>query len=1190
MFKNLPSVCGVLVGAMLTSGVAYAQTNRDVPANFPTIQAAINAADPGDVVRVSAGTYNLSSTLVINKSLTLQGPGGAFNINQTSPDANQAVLTGKGIRINDNVSDVTITRFFFDGIQDDNIHIGQPNGIEGVNDNISIQRNHFTGGGAAIKASSDDVTRRLNIGLNAIFDLTKVNASGVFLIKVEGLTMRDNIIRNTQFAGLILNNVQGFAGFNNGNVAVGRNTITNIPQEGVQVAGASKEVQISNNTIKNANMSATVGKGGVVLLNANELTGRARVQRNHIEDSFNGISVSGDVQGQDILLSGNTFTGNSNAGVFYEGPGQVNARRNFWGAANGPSGRWFGSGDPVLSRPNVAFCPFLDQKEGSPVSCDSICRTQLYGEQNNPNYPFAPGGGAYRPGPTVDITPTSARLTWNETLLPNETAFRVRLAKLSNRNNDTPDVRFFTTTDSFVEVSNLFPGEEYTYNVTILCGDQAGNNGGGTFFNTLSGQVAGFVIGDQDNCNRHTITFGKVPGANDYEYRIQVDGTTSWRATRVGNPTGDDQITQTDSTITVILGTPIGPNTTYNFEVRTNFGQGRRSAWASTTFLTSGMPEAPTHLQTGPIADVAAILSWEAVACATSYEYRIQRTGTTSWRQARTDDANNSNVLSPTSVKADRLLANTCYTWQVRAKYPGGITSDWSEANFCTTGPVTCDIVQECATASEVIFVRQGKRKNGSNVPANRSNPGKMLGEPESNDTFNFFSLGFGGEAILRLSSPIVDQPGDDLRVVETSFGRVTSRSYPERAQVSVSQNGIDFVVVGVASVKETLFDLSGTGLNCINFVRFVDISDPARFNNTADGFDVDGISCVQLPPAPVDPFCTNEVATQAGPADDSKMPGRLTAIGTYLEAGNPADKRWRIRNNATETVTYTWEQVDGAGAGSFTIPAKTELFFSTASANTMILRVAGNQVDVKAHGGTTKNLADCNGTPCTPEVTGFTLVNADSDGDIGPLTDGGVIDLDGLPTQSLNIRAEFTCDRTESVQFTLTLGGQPVTLNTLGLPVSQNLSNPQDANVWTEQFAPYALFQDNGGNYLGRQLAPGSYTLTATAYDEDSARGTAGLAKVINFTVVGGSGSGGGAVAHVEVYPVPTMGQLFVQVADAAGAQLRLVDMVGRTHVVPTTVRGGELQIDLRQLPAGRYVLQVQTADGMATKSVIKQ
>src|SRR3989338_8168703 len=75
--------------ALLTPLNAKAAT-LSVPADFTTIQAAINASGNGDEIIVSPGTYNES--LNLNRSVTLRPP--AFDA--INPRNNSAIINGGG--------------------------------------------------------------------------------------------------------------------------------------------------------------------------------------------------------------------------------------------------------------------------------------------------------------------------------------------------------------------------------------------------------------------------------------------------------------------------------------------------------------------------------------------------------------------------------------------------------------------------------------------------------------------------------------------------------------------------------------------------------------------------------------------------------------------------------------------------------------------------------------------------------------------------------------------------------------------------------------------------------------------------------------------------------------------------------------------------------------------------------------
>ncbi len=56
------------------TSLSFAQLNVGPGETYPTIQAAINAASPGDVINVAAGTYS-ESNIIVNKSVQIIGSG-----------------------------------------------------------------------------------------------------------------------------------------------------------------------------------------------------------------------------------------------------------------------------------------------------------------------------------------------------------------------------------------------------------------------------------------------------------------------------------------------------------------------------------------------------------------------------------------------------------------------------------------------------------------------------------------------------------------------------------------------------------------------------------------------------------------------------------------------------------------------------------------------------------------------------------------------------------------------------------------------------------------------------------------------------------------------------------------------------------------------------------------------------------
>ena len=167
--------------------------------------------------------------------------------------------------------------------------------------------------------------------------------------------------------------------------------------------------------------------------------------------------------------------------------------------------------------------------------------------------------------------------------------------------------------------------------------------------------------------------------------------------------------------------------------------------------------------------------------------------------------------------------------------------------------------------------------------------------------------------------------------------------------------------------------------------------------------------------------------------------------------------------------------------------------------------------------------------------LTGFVLVDASDDADLGAVEDGGTVSAsaDGRYGVRAGVEAEAEVG---SVVLSLAAPG----------------ADDTHTHTQTENIAPYSLYGDAGGAEHGRALAAGSYTLTATAY---AARGGAG-------EVLG------------------TLSVSFDVAVEAPSAALSVADARAEEGTDATL----DFAVTLNREAAGTVTVDYATADGTAT------
>jgi len=295
-----------------------------------TISYAISQAAPtGDTIIVYPGTYN--EEVEIAKALTLQGIG-LPTIEAPYGANSNAIWIG--------ASDVTVTGFELKA-PDDIVDINPYNLSPGVHiNNVVIEGNYVT-------------------PTEVVYDTV---APGIFACRVDNLTVRDNVIKNTGGCGIFLGLWPGGGTNPVANSLIEYNTIDNTGYTGILAYDTTGGgITIRYNTISDVGYLPTRLDDGIragafgsgLTIECNDIYGSSR----------NGIQINHDAASHTIHF--NNIYNNSQYGLKNIDAGTVDAINNWWGHPGGPrrpagnSGKISGPKDADQVSENVLYHPWL---------------------------------------------------------------------------------------------------------------------------------------------------------------------------------------------------------------------------------------------------------------------------------------------------------------------------------------------------------------------------------------------------------------------------------------------------------------------------------------------------------------------------------------------------------------------------------------------------------------------------------------------------------------------------------------------------------------------------------------------------------------------------------------------------------------------------------------------------------------